>query len=377
MLAGICTSVEAALGDLFGQLDGTGVRVHGCSDRAFAKARTGFSAAVFDHLNATLLALAAPRIAAHRWHGLRVVAADGSRVQLTTRRGAELEADHYAFALYLPGAELTLHASLRAADASERQMLCDALAHTEADDLLVLDRGFTGCAMVATLAQQQRAFCLRVDRCGWACVKRFLASGETQACVDIDAPTATEAKDYDLKREPTRVRLIRHATPTGEVHGLMTSLCDAERYPAADFGDLYHQRWRIEEAFKRLKSRLRLESVSGLTELAAQQDFAAKIVADNLHALLIGADQVSLVDPPSRPNATVTTRRHRPNRTYAIGALKPILIGCLLAITNCLRKLPAALAAIASARVRVQPGRHYPRPDRQKPHAHLAYKLQC
>jgi IS4 transposase len=32
---------------------------------------------------------------------------------------------------------------------------------------------------------------------------------------------------------------------------LMTSLLDATQYPAGPFGDLYHRRWRIEEAFKR------------------------------------------------------------------------------------------------------------------------------
>nr|WP_308418186.1 transposase [Chitinimonas sp. BJB300] len=41
---------------------------------------------------------------------------------------------------------------------------------------------------------------------------------------------------------------------------LMTNLLDAERFPAADFGALYHRRWRIEEAFKRLKHHLWLES---------------------------------------------------------------------------------------------------------------------
>lgn len=72
-----------------------------------------------------------------------MIAADGSRLQVSTRAGANLDADHYAFALYLPRAEVTLHASLHAAGGSERQMLFEALdvvqLHT---DLLVLDRGF-------------------------------------------------------------------------------------------------------------------------------------------------------------------------------------------------------------------------------------------
>jgi len=46
------------------------------------------------------------------------------------------------------------------------------------------------------------------------------------------------------------------------------------------------QRWRIEEAFKRLKQRLHLECVSGLTQQALEVDVAAKLLADNIAALL-------------------------------------------------------------------------------------------
>jgi len=53
-------------------------------------------------------------------------------------------------------------------------------------------------------------------------------------------------------------------------------------FPVAAFADLYHGRWRIEEAFKRIKSRLGLEHTSGLSWHAAHQDFGAKAVFDNL-----------------------------------------------------------------------------------------------
>jgi Transposase DDE domain len=65
---------------------------------------------------------------------------------------------------------------------------------------------------------------------------------------------------------------------------MMTNLLDAERFPAALFGDLYHQRWRIEEAFKRLKHRLNLEHVTGLSQQAVMHDLAAKVLCDNLQA---------------------------------------------------------------------------------------------
>lgn len=371
MISGVCTSVQAALDDLFAQTAGARVRTRACSDRALAKARRGVSWQVFGALNDTLLRLAQPAIDAHRWNGLRVVAADGSRLHVSTRRGAELDPDHYAFALYLPGPELTLHAALGPADASERQMLFEALDHTAPDDLLVLDRGFTGNAMVAALAQRQRAFCLRVDASGWGCVRRFLRSGEREQVVTLAAPTRADAATYELQRRPTRVRLIRDVTPAGSVRVLMTSLLDTQRYPAADFGALYHRRWRVEEAFKRIKHRLRLEAVSGLTHLALQQDFAAKILADNLHGLLSGA----CVAPQAHDDRPIPPSRA--NRTYAFGTLKPILIGCLLRVRACLRALPAALAAIVRSRCRIQTGRSYPRSARIKPHAYSTYKLHC
>jgi hypothetical protein len=149
----------------------------------------------------------------------------------------------------------------------------------------------------------------------------FVGSGAAEHIMALAASTAWQAACYEIERLPTTVRLIRDVTPSGRVRVLMTSLLDAERYPAAAFGDLYHQRWRVEEAFKRIKHRLRLEAATGLNHLAFQQDFAAKVVADNLCILLAACNAEPEVDPASLPN-----------RTYALGTLKPILAGCLLAL---------------------------------------------
>lgn len=372
MISGMCTSVQAALDDLFAQITDSSVRVRRCSDRAFSKARRGFSWQVFVDLNQQLLRRAQPWIDAYRWHGLRVVAADGSRVRVSTRQGAQLDADHYAFALYLPGAEVTLHAALGPDDASEHQMLFEALDATDDRDLLVLDRGFTGNAMVAVLVQRQRDFCLRVDASGWKCVKQFLQSGQHEQIVTLKPPSRADATTYELRRIPTQVRLIRDQTPSGSVRVLMTSLLDAQRYPTDAFGALYHQRWRVEEAFKRIKHRLRLEAVTGLTHLAFQQDFAAKILADNLHRLL-SCEGVA----PHDQEEMIRHTSHA-NRTFAIGTLKPILAGCLLQLRHCLDALHQALQIIATTHCRIQPGRSYPRRHRvYKPHTYLTYKLCC
>jgi IS4 transposase len=47
---------------------------------------------------------------------------------------------------------------------------------------------------------------------------------------------------------------------------------------AAELADLYRGRWRIEEAFKRLKHRMGLDSVSGLSQHALLVDVATKVL---------------------------------------------------------------------------------------------------
>ncbi len=92
-----------------------------------------------------------------------------------------------------------------------------------------------------------------------------------------------------------------------------------------------------------------------------------ELPSSTTHALLIADTPVD--DTPS------TEPSSRPNRTYAIGALHPMLVGCLLCVSACRDALTAALNVIARTRCRIQPGRSYPRPPRNKPHTYSAYKL--
>lgn len=125
------------------------------------------------------------------------------------------------------------------------------------------------------------------------------------------------------------------------------------------------QRWRIEEAFKRLKHRLNLEHVSGLSQQAAMHDFAAKIVCDNLQSL---ASESAL-----RAASLAPTRRI--NRAAAHSILKPLLPALLLG-TNIGARLLQALQLIASRTYSHRPGivKSRPRLMRPKPHKSMTQK---
>ena len=161
------------------------------------------------------------------------------------------------------------------------------------------------------------------------------------------------------------MRLVRQISPGGAVRVLLTDL-DSQAYPHQAFSDLFHQRWAIEEGFKRLKHRMALESVSGLSQQALIIDVAAKVLADNMASLLCAA---------AAAQHDLAARSRKCNRSYAAALLQRVLPRLILIIGDwvaCLRDVLVQLGANTQRFVR---GRSRPRPTNPiKPHPSLAYK---
>jgi hypothetical protein len=121
--------------------------------------------------------------------------------------------------------------------------------------------------------------------------------------------------------------------------------------------------WQTEEAFKRLKHRLNLEHVSGLSQQAVVQDVAAKIMCDNLQTLatLTARDQADLraVD--------------RINHSYAHTALKPLMPALLLG-KKVAKHLREVLNLIAKQTYLHRENLSKPRKPQPKPHKYMAQK---
>jgi len=251
MLCGMSKSVQAELDVFFAHLHQQAQLVRQVSEQAFAQARAKLSHEAIPALNDYLIARADADGWLARWQGLRLVAADASTVRFALRAShmpCAASADQIAFGLYLPGSEMMLAASLHSVHENERQMLFEHLERLGAEDLLLLDRGYPSRWLVALLNQRGIAFRMRVEmggKSGFACVQQFRRSGLGEQIVTLPAPEHRDVIDYQCPATPPRVRLIRHVAPNGQVRVLMTNLFDTRRFPAAAFGDLYHQRWRI------------------------------------------------------------------------------------------------------------------------------------
>lgn len=375
-------SQQAQLDAFFANLLGQTGLVRGISDRGFAKARSQLHLPGLQWLNAQLLALAGQRNQS-LWRGFRLVAGDASQLSAAVRPCHQLRSaasgDQRLFALYLPGSELTLHAQVHSACVGERAMLVEALdALDPAQDVLLLDRGYPAAWLVALLKQRGIRFVIRCDSgSGFAAVRRFARSGQAEQTLTLPAPTRAEQQNWGLA-QPTapEVRLVGVVNPKGQCQVLMTNLSPAE-VPAGAFAALYHQRWRIEEAFKRLKHRSHLEAVSGLSQQALLIDVAAKVLADNVVSLLC-----QQLQPESHNHAIVEDRvcgpaapERRLNRSYAAHACRRTLGAIFLGVGDVVAQIANLLQQLRANTQRHLPGRSQPRHmGKTKPHPKLAYK---
>ena len=372
MLGGITSKVQIELDNFFASLANRADLKRIVTAQAFAKARVKITDKALPHLNDHFLHLAEQAFKFPTWYDFRIVAADATVLRLTqqfiTAKGKKAVRhilEVIGFALYLPGIEMTLVATLYLPTVGEREMLMDHLDKLRSNDLLVLDRGYPAGWLIAALLQRGDHFCMRADGLNFGVIQNFRRSGLAEQVVTLPAPSEKSAQPYGIVCMPSTVRLVRQVFGS-QIRVLITSLLDLEKYPAVAFSALYHSRWRIEEAFKRLKHRLSLEHTSGLTWLAAQQDFSAKILCDNINAFAAYAAADTL-DAEVRCHYII-------NRADTFVQIKRTLGRWLILGLDALANIDSVFSELIRNLVRVKPNRSFPRIFKQKPHKSHAYK---
>ena len=159
------------------------------------------------------------------------------------------------------------------------------------------------------------------------------------------------------KAEPgsvLRLRLVRVVLSTGCIEVLITSLLDTVAYPAAEFGALYHARWRIEEAFKTLKCRLHLEGFTGELPHAIEQEIHAKILVANITAALCTQAHARLEADKAE--------HYRANQALAIKHWPDLAVAWIKGGADLLQqKLEEFVEILTASLDKLRPGRTCPR----------------
>ena len=240
------------------------------SKSAISQARTRLGSQVMRQLAERVLRpLAAPQAPGAWYRGLRVMALDGSCMDVADEAsnaeffgypGASRGQSAFPQARVLGLVECGTHAVVAADVApyshSEQAMAAQLLQRPKltADMLVLADRNFYGFKLWQTACASGAKLVWRVKSNLKLSVQQRLPDGSYLSTVFDSGERARRAGqvvrviDYTLQDS---------ATPVQDSYRLVTNILDPQAAPALELAALYHERWEIEGVFDELKTHLR------------------------------------------------------------------------------------------------------------------------
>lgn len=140
-----------------------------------------------------------------------------------------------------------------------REWLSTALIND--NHILILDRGFGNFCTLKELVGKGMKFCIRLstDNSNFA---KGVIDDEREDFITDWKPSPKErenSRNKQLDCAPIQVRVIKVRLSTGETEILVTNVSDQQKYTARDMAELYKLRWGVEEGFKNLKPKMKIE----------------------------------------------------------------------------------------------------------------------
>lgn len=249
------------------------------------------------------------------WHGHRVVLLDGTCVSMPdtpelmaafgTQRGYHGVARYplaRIVALSLANTMTVISYALGGYRQDETALAASILKNLQKDDLLIADRHFAAAHFYVRYRRLGLEFLTRVhQRLKLSRIKRIVSYGPNDFIGRLKIGDTYRRKDPTLPQW-IKVRFIcAKMMVRGKLQKvwLVTSLLDAERYPAKEIITLYARRWRIEILFRELKINLSADVLRSMTPDGIRKEIAARLTAVNVvrSIMLEAAAQNGLDDP--------------------------------------------------------------------------------
>ncbi|AWB69158.1 transposase (plasmid) [Saccharobesus litoralis] len=361
--------------DIIEQINGTYSHV---TASAFTQARKKLDPSVFVELNRVLVNQYSQHCR-QRWHGFRLLAVDGSTVNLPATKALKA---HYnptdesrkrplarLSQLYDISHRMTIDACIEGHHTDERTMALSHLPHTQQGDLVIYDRGYPAFYMFAYHRHIGVDFCMRTLSNYNVQVQNFIQSDEKEEMVELHPNrfAIQRCKELGVSIAPLKVRLVRVPLSSGETEVLMTSV-DADRLSYEEFQPLYHKRWGVEEDYKIMKSRLQIEQFSGKSQVAIEQDFYAKVLSKNITSLFVNEAQSTIDETLAHRK-----RRYQINFTAALSVMKQNIIE-LLQLKDITLKINKLISKMLRHTNAIRPGRSFVRNVKLGAKHHMNYK---
>jgi hypothetical protein len=254
------------------------------------------------------------------WHGYRVMAIDGSKVQIPddnklrdyfgTMGKGHTAATAQESALYDVFNHVLVDVQLEPIGTDERDL---ALRHIQelckmpsfGKELILFDRGYASYDLIKALISRNISFVMRVKR-------------KFNVLIDQLEEGDHSFNLRNKKGESIYVRVIKFMLSSGEEETLITDLMD-KRMGIIAFKELYFKRWPIETKYDEIKNKLEIENFSGRTYNAIMQDFFITMYMSNILAVACWEAQADVDKVRVIKNNKYT---YHVNMNHAIGTLK-------------------------------------------------------
>ena len=357
-------ALQDELDEFFNLEVGAVVAAQVVTKSAFCQARLKLKADAFVELHQVQVAYFYAQWAPPTWHGFRLLAVDGSTLQLPASPAIAAQFGQEGMRplarvsqMFDVLSQVTVDAQIGVTTLGEREYAARHLAQIGPGDLVLLDRGYPAFWLFSLIRAHYAAFCARMPTGVWSVVDAFLATGRPEQIVTLTPGAAARAdcQTHQVPSDPLQVRLVRITLDSGEVEVLCTSLVDMVRYPYAVFKDLYHHRWPVEEDYKVLKLRVEVENWSGKSPLSIEQDFHAKVFTTNLTAILALPAQAVVAQQSQAKQYT-----YQVNFAHLLSKMKDTVVR-LLRRTHIADILTSLWRIMLRTIEPIRPGRKYPR----------------
>lgn len=335
---------------------------------AFTQAREYLKHTAFEELNTEFNQQFNQLKSINLWRGLRVLAVDTTTLRLpesavlTDYFGGQVNSDGLVTMARLStcldvSSGLTIDAQIAPYLSSERDLAAKHLAKTQLGDLLLYDRGYPAFWLFALHKSMDRDFCMRVSAVYSTKAGGFIDSDDFDARVEFKPNPSSKSQcvERDLPLEPITLRVLKIVLSTGETEILLTTLLDTKRYPYRDFCALYKRRWGIEVDYHFKKNTLEIESFTGLSVHAIQQDIAAKVLTHNIAMAAVCCAQ-------KKVDKQYAYRKHKYkiNVSHGLSAMKHLLVK-VFARGQFQRLLEHYVELLVGSIGAIRPGRSFPR----------------
>lgn len=245
----------------------------------------------------------------HRWRGLIVLGADGTFLRVPDSPenrltfglpGSKSRPAGYpqirAVGLMVLRSHLLLDFDLAGCrQAGEIALAAPMLKRVPPHSVTLLDRGFVNYQLFHEIRSggEERHWLVRGKKhLKWKVIKKL---GRGDHLVEIECHANVRAKHPELPRT-FQARVVRYCRKGFRPQFILTSLLDAQKYPAGEIAELYHERWELELAYDEIKTHAleREEAIRSKSPERVAQEVWGLAVAYNLvrHEMeAVAADQ--------------------------------------------------------------------------------------